>query len=94
MTLLSRLRYWTSPACAVPRLRVCYYATTAALGLTLLAAHRLVLCEHREAALLRTADTACQLSAALPFIFIRVPPAPVRAVVTPNTRRATAAHEE
>ena len=68
-------RKFLSPEMAVPRLRVCYYATAAALGLTLLAAHRLVLREHREAALLRTADTACQLSAALPVIFIHVPPA-------------------
>lgn len=36
MTLIARFRHWTSPACAVPRLRVCYYATAAALGAVVL----------------------------------------------------------
>ena len=90
MTLTARLRRWLSPACAVPRLRVCYYTAVAILAVTLVASHRLAVREHREARLLAAATHVRQLSARPPVVFVRVPPAP-RAVVNPNIRRAPAA---
>ena len=76
MSVLSRsvsgCRRFFSPSMAVPRLRVCFYATAAALGLTLVLTHRLVTREHREARLLTVASHACQIQAALPVVFVKV----------------------
>ena len=91
MTLVSRLRRWLSPACAVPRLRALYYVTLALLASTLLAAHRLAVREHREARLLAVAAHACQLPARLPVVFVHVPPVRAAVKTQPNTRRAPAA---
>ena len=74
MTLISRLRRWLSPACAVSRPRALYYVTLALLAGTLLAAHHLATREHREARLLAVATHACQFEFALPLVFVRVPP--------------------
>ena len=68
----SEFRRFFSPAGAVPRLRVCFYLTAAALGLTLVLTHRLVTREHREARLLAVATHACQFQAALPVVFVKV----------------------
>ena len=77
----SGFRRFFSPACAVPRLRICYYAALAALAVTLLAGHRLVTREHREARLLAAATHVCQLTARLPVVFVRVPPSRMRAAM-------------
>jgi hypothetical protein len=91
MTLSSRIRLWTSPSCAVPRLRICYYSALAALGLTLVLAHRLVVHEHRLETELSVATRGCQIPARLPIIFVR-PPAPrAAAKAKSNTRRAPVA---
>jgi hypothetical protein len=80
MSVLSRsvsgCRRFFSPACAVPRLRILYYTALAALAVTLLAAHRLVVREHQDARLVTVATHACQLTARLPVVFVRVPAAP------------------
>ncbi len=99
MSVLSRsvagFRRFFSPARAVPRLRVCFYLTAAALGLTLVLTHRLVTREHREARLLVVATHACQFQSALPVVFVRVLPVARAAMkAKPNTRRAAAAHKE
>ncbi len=67
MTLLSRLRYWTSPS------RSTRWAATA-LGLTLVLTHRLVVREHRDARLLAIATHVCQIQAEK----FAVPPRPAR----------------
>jgi hypothetical protein len=90
MTLVSRIRCWLSPACAVPRLRVCYYTALAILAVVLLAAHRLAVREHRDARLLAVAAHACQTQTALPVVFVRVPPS--RAAVKANSNIRRAAH--
>ena len=92
----SGFRRFFSPAGAVPRLRVCFYLTVAALGLTLVLTHRLVTREHREARLLAVATHACQFRSGLPVVFVRVPPIARAAIkVKHNTDRAPAtAHEE
>ena len=90
----SGFRRFFSPACAVPRLRICYYAALAALAVTLLAGHRLVTREHREARLLTVASHACQIRAALPVVFVHVPPVAAAEKTKPNTRRAAAAKEK
>ena len=77
----SGCRRFFSPACAVPRLRLFFFASTAALSLTLLAAHHLATREHREARLLAVATHACQFQSALPVVFVRVPPARMRAAM-------------
>ena len=89
-------RRFFSPACAVPRLRACYYSALAALAVTLFAAHHLAAHEHREARLLSVASHACQIQAALPVVFVRVPPVRWAAMkVKHNTRRTpAAAHKE
>ena len=93
---LTRLRRWTSPACAVPRLRVLYYAALAALAVVLLAAHRLVVRERQEARLIAVATRVCQVPARLPVVFVHVPPiARVVAKAKTNIRRAVAVpHKE
>ena len=94
---VSGLRRFFSPACAVPRLRVCFYLTAAALGLTLVLTHRLVTREHREARLLAAATHVCQLTARLPVVFVRVPPSRMRAAMKVKHhahRTPVAAHKE
>ena len=88
----SGCRRFFSPACAVPRLRVCFYITAAALGLTLVLTHRLVVREHRDARLLAVATHVCQIQAALPVIFLRPKAAVVK--VHPKIRRTAAAMKE
>ena len=80
MTLTSRLRHWTSPAWAVPRLRALYYVTLALLAVTLLAAHRLEHRAHQDARLLAVASHACQTQTAPRVIVVRVPPTPRAAI--------------
>ena len=72
---VSGCRRFFSPACAVRRLRILYYTTLAALAVTLFAAHRLATREHRATRLLSVASHACEIQAALPVVFVRVPPA-------------------
>ena len=91
----SGFRRFFSPACAVPRLRILYFTALAALAVTLVAAQHLATRERREARLLTVATHVCQLSAALPVVFVKV--AAVGAVVktNQNTRsRVSAAHKE
>ena len=87
MSVLSRsvsgCRRFFSPAHAVPRLRILYYTALAALAVTLLATHGLVAREHREARLLAAATHVCQIQAALPVVFVRVPPL-ARGATKPN----------
>ena len=96
MTLVSCIRRWSSPACAVPRLRALYYVTLALLAGTLLAAHRLAVREHREARLLTVAAHVCQLPARLPVMFVRLTAARGQAVgkAKTNIRRAAATKEQ
>ena len=95
---VSGFRRFFSPSMAVPRLRLFFLVSTAALGGTLVLTHRLVVREHREARLLAAATRVCQLSAGLPVVFVRVPPARMRAAmkVKHHTRRtpATAGKEK
>ena len=72
---VSGCRRFFSPAHAVLRLRICYYVTLAALAVTLLVGHRLAVRAHRDARLLTVASHVCQIQAALPVVFVRVPPA-------------------
>ena len=88
---VSRFRRFFSPSMAVPRLRLFFLVSTAALGGTLVLTHRLVVREHREARLLAVASHACRISARLPVVFVR--PAVVK--VPPKIRRTSAAaHKE
>ena len=86
----SGFRKFLSPSMAVPRLRILYFATLAALAVTLLVAHGLVAREHREARLLAVATNACQLPARLPVIFVR-PPTRATVKTQPNFHRTPAA---
>ncbi len=90
---VSGCRRFFSPQCAVPRLRVCFYATAAALGLTLVLTHRLVTREHREARLLTVATHVCQLPARLPIIFVR-PPLRQAAVKTKSNTHVSSLRRE
>ncbi len=94
MTLSSRIHRWLSPACAVPRLRVCYYTALALLAVTLLAAHHEAVREHQEARLLTVASHACQIPAALPVIFVRPPMRAATKAVHNIHRVAAAARKE
>ena len=85
-------RKFLSPEMAVPRLRALYFVSLALCGTLLVMLHIALAGEQRLAHAL-TVET--RAAVAVPHVIVlRVPPAPVRAVVKPNTRRATAAHEE
>ena len=84
---VSGCRRFFSPAHAVLRLRICYYVTLAALAVTLLVGHRLAVRAHRDARLLAVASHVCQIQAALPVVFVRVPPL-ARGATKPNKIRA------
>ena len=79
----SGFRRFFSPACAVPRLRLFFFVSTAALGLTLALTHRLMVREREDARLLTVATHACQVQSALPVVFVRVPPL-ARGATKPN----------
>ena len=76
-----------SPARRPAHLRICYYVTLAALAVTLLVGHRLAVRAHRDARLLAVASHVCQIQAALPVVFVRVPPL-ARGATKPNKIRA------
>ena len=85
-------RNFLSPEMAVPRLRALYFVSLALCGTLLVMLHIALAGEQRLAHAL-TVET--RAAVAVPHVMVLcVPPAPVRAVVKPNTRRATAAHEE
>ncbi len=74
------------------RLRIMYWSMSAC-ALALLIMLRIALAGEQRLAHALTVET--RAAVAVPHVIVlRVPPAPVRAVVKPNTRRATAAHEE
>ena len=76
MSIISRLRHWTSPACAVPRLRVLYLCSLALCGASLVMLHLALAGEQRLAHAL-TVETRAAVAAPR-FIILRVPSSPVR----------------
>ena len=92
MTLVSRIRRWLSPACAVPRLRVLYVTALALCGALLVMLHISIAGEQRLAHAL-TVET--RAAVAMPRVIIVRAPLVTRATkVEHNIHRTAAATKE
>ena len=95
MTSVSRIRRWTSPACAVPRLRILYWCALALIACLLVLLHLAIAGEHRLETDLTAATRDYLLAPRV--IVVRMPPVMRATKAKTNVRRAparTAARKE